>query len=466
MANSNRTVPVTVRVHVPANTPVGTQVYVERLSQAGVGIRTDVLKRLGSGLYGATIEMPPGALLYRYMRNGWGFAGAEEFSPDSEQAHRSIKVSGARSISDAVTKWRWIPGSGNAVTAVPSAANSVTFLPRTNGGQFQKGMMFSDFWWGNIQNLLASTNAAMKRDRVQWVEIAPAWDYAKTDPPVMTNEGFGHTYPDASLVAHINATKKAGFKVYLAPQVCCVDLTKVDKTAKWWNSWFEQYEDYSLHFADVAAKTGVDQLAITGDWATIDNKPPNYASRLEAIYTKVRQHYKGPVGRSIYLGGVDGTAEPVWPRPSDMPGMNQWEFFAVNWWAGLSPNSSATQPALNESALRIMNASLAPIAAQYGKPVVLQQIAYPSVVGGVTGRTEVDGDGIQMWNKYDPSAVLDLQGQAMAFEAVLNAVAQSPYVIGTYPFVYWPDEFPLSKEYNIRGKPAVEVVRGWYGSVS
>jgi len=401
------------------------------------------------------------------MRNGWGFAGAEEFSPDFEQGHRTAALAGkSKTITDTVTKWRWIPASGNAVTAVPSAANGVTFLPRTGGKPFQKGLMFSDFWWGNIQNLLASTNAAMKSDGAQWVEIAPAWDYAKTDPPVMTNEGFGHTYPDASLIAHINATKKAGFKVYLAPQVCCVDLNKVDKTAKWWNSWFEQYEDYSLHFADVAATTGVDQLAITGDWATIDNKPPNYASRLEAIYTKVRQHYKGPVGRSIYLGGIDGAADPVWPRPSDMPGMSQWDFFAVNWWAGLSPNSSATQAELTESALRIMNASLASIAAQYGKPVVLQQIAYPSVVGGVTGRTDGEGAGIQMWNKYDPSALLDLRGQGMAFEAVLNAVAQSPYVVGTYPFVYWPDEFPLSKEYNIRGKPAAEVVRGWYSRVN
>jgi hypothetical protein len=180
----------------------------------------------------------------------------------------------------------------------------------------------------------------------------------------------------------------------------------------------------------------------------------------------VRQHYKGSVGRSIYLGGVDGAAEPVWPRPADMPGMGQWDFFAVNWWAGLSPNPKATQPELNAAALKIMNASLAPLASQYGKPVVLQQIAYPSVVGGITGRTDGEDPGLQMWNAYDASKVLDLEGQAMAFEAVFTAVAQSPFVTGTYPFVYWPDEFPLSKEYNIRGKPAADVVRAWYSKAN
>lgn len=463
-ARSERTVPVTVRVQVPANTPAGTQVYVERLNKAGVGVRTDKLKSLGSGVYGAKIDVAPGTLLYRYMRNGWGFSAAEEFTPDSEQGHRTAAVpGGGKSISDTVAKWRWMPKSGPAAVAPPSAASSASFLPRVGGKPFQKGMEFADFWWGNFHGLLDTTNAAMKRDRVQWVEIAPTWDYAKTNPPVMTNKGFGHTYPDADLITHINATKKAGFKVFLAPQVCCVDLSKIDKTAQWWNAWFDQYEAYALHFADVAAKTGVDQLAFYGDWATIESKPAGYRERLEAISTKVRQHYRGAIGRTFYLGGVDGAAEPLWPAPADMPGMSQWDFLAVNWWAGLSANPSAGQAELNESALRIMKTSLAPVAAQYGKPVVLSQISYPSVVGGVTGRVGVFDDGIQMWNAYDSSMVLDLQGQAMAFEAVLNAVAQSPSVIGTYPFVYWPDEFPLSKEHNIRGKPAAEIVRGWYG---
>ncbi|MDP2014825.1 MAG: hypothetical protein Q8L05_11425 [Actinomycetota bacterium] len=466
-ANGAQGVPVAVRVRVPSNTPAGTQVYVERLSQAGIGVRTDKLKSLGSNLYGATIDVVPGTLLYRYMRNGWGFTAAEEFTPDSEQGHRAIKVTRAtKSLTDTVNKWRWLPKSDAALVVPPSAAGNTSFLPRVGSRQFQKGMEFADFWWGNFHTLLDTTNASMKRDRVQWVEIAPTWDYAKTNPPVMTNEGFGHTYPDADLITHINATKKAGFKVFLAPQVCCVDLSKVEKTAKWWNSWFDQYEAYSLHFADVAARTGVDQLALYGDWAAIDSKPAGYAERLETIYAKVRQHFRGPIGRTFYLGGVDGAAEPVWPSPADMPGMAQWDFLAVNWWAGLSANPSAAQAELNESALRIMKTSLAPMAAQYGKPVVLSQISYPSVVGGVTGRIGVFDSGIQMWNAYDPSMVLDLQGQAMAYEAVLNAVAQSPYVIGTYPFVYWPDEFPLSKEHNIRGKPAAEVVSGWYARIN
>ena len=462
-----RDVQVTFRVRVPGNTPAGTRVYVETLEQQGARAgRTDPLTRLAKGLYGATLSMAPGSLHYRYMRNNWGFTAAEEFTPDAASGHRTAVVAGGTTrIADRVAKWRWLPGSGGTTPAVPSAAGSATFLPRDSGRVFQKGMLFSDFWWGNFAGLLATTNAAMRRDQVRWVEIAPTWDYATSDPPSMTNIGFGHTYPDADLIAHITATRKAGFKVYLAPQVCCADLSKVDMSARWWNTWFEQYERYSLYFADVAARTGVDQLAISGDWLAIDRKPAGYAARLEAIYAKVGQRYGGPVGRSIYLGGLDGAAEPVWPPAADMPGMGTWDFFAVNWWAGLSPDPGAAQPELSASALRIMNASLAPLAAQYGKPVVLSQIAYPSVVGGVTGRIDGESPGLQMWNDYDDTMVLDLVGQARAFEAVLTAVAQSPYVTGTYPFVYWPDEFPLSKEYNIRGKPAAAVVRAWYASI-
>ncbi len=74
---------------------------------------------------------------------------------------------------------------------------------------------------------------------------------------------------------------------------------------------------------------------------------------------------------------------------------------------------------------------------------------------------------LQQWEPYSDKYTLDLAEQAMAFEAVMKNVAENTdYIIGVYPFAYWPDEFPLSKEYNIRGKPAEDILSQWYKSLS
>ncbi|MFA7324370.1 MAG: hypothetical protein WC005_08430, partial [Candidatus Nanopelagicales bacterium] len=358
-ASQARMVAVTLRVHVPATTPPGTKIYLETFAQPGLrSVGMMPMRASGNGTFTITLQKPAGSLLYRYVRNAWGFVSAEQFTPDAERGHRTLTITGAgRSSDDRVDAWRWIARSGSSA-AVPSAASTTAFAPRDAGQQFQKGAEFVDFWWSNFRALLGSTNAAMKQDNVQWVEIAPAWDYAKTDPPLITNKGFNNMYSDAELLAHIRSSQSAGLKVFLQPQLCCTDLSKVNRTAQWWNAWFAQYEDYSIHFADLATKAGVTQLAIGGDWTAIDLKPAGYAQRLESIYAKVRQHYKGRLGRMVFIGGTGGVANEPWPPVSDMPGLGSFDFFAASWWVGLSPNATATQAELNQSALSIMRATV------------------------------------------------------------------------------------------------------------
>ncbi len=66
---------------------------------------------------------------------------------------------------------------------------------------------------------------------------------------------------------------------------------------------------------------------------------------------------------------------------------------------------------------------------------------------------------IQLWEPYDDKYTLDLVEQAMGYDAILRGIARRDYVIGFYPFAYLPKTSPLTLEFNLRDKPAEQVLR-------
>ena len=260
--------------------------------------------------------------------------------------------------------------------------------------------------------------------------------------------------------------KSDGFKVLLASQICCADIGGATMSSEWWNAWFSEYEKIALYFADKAEKYHVEMLDVTADWNIVGadpaKRPADYKERLEAIYAKVRTRYHGKLGRSFFLGGLAANVPDLWPKPSSMPFMENADFFTVNWWVGITDKNNPTQAELNANVKKMFDARFAPLYDQYKKPIVLRQVAYPSIAGGLKGDIKVDDPATAMWEPYSDKYTLDLVGQAMGFEALMINIANAPYITGLYPFSYWPDDFPLSKEQNVRGKPAEEVLSQWY----
>src|SRR3989344_2134363 len=304
-----------------------------------------------------------------------------------------------------------------------------------------------------------------------WNLKADLKDYKQINPvPIIASEGFGHTYPNDALDFHLNKMKADGFKVYMMPQICCADTSKANFSKEWWDVWFNEYEKYAMYFVDKANKYNVEYLVITGDSVVVgaspDKRPADYKERLEAVYSKAKSAYKGKLGRGLFIGGEIGSKIPdIWPNTDSMPFIEQADFIGINWWVGLTDKNNPTQEELNANVKRIFDLRLKPLYEKYKKPIILQQVAYPSIDGGLTGKAGVDDAATALWEPYSDKYKLDLEEQAMGFEALMKNVAETSYVIGIYPFTYWPDDFPLTKEYNVRGKPAEEVLSQWYKSI-
>lgn len=97
--------------------------------------------------------------------------------------------------------------------------------------------------------------------------------------------------------------------------------------------------------------------------------------------------------------------------------------------------------------------------------IIFNQVAFASVDGGLMGRADVFDPAIQLFEPYTDKYRLDLEEQAMAYDAILRGVARCDYVIGFYPFAYLPETFPLTLEFNTRDKPTEQVVSQWYKSI-
>jgi len=445
-------------VTVPLNTPQHTVVFLEFPSAS---LR---MNKKAANVWEINLAALPGKT-YRYNRNNWGFVAAEEFSPDSKTTYRTIDKN-RKEFNDTIMKWRWLPEAGYEMPKIPTKAGEIAFSPRINGERFQKGVLFVDFWWGNFADLLNSTHAKLKEDKVEWIEIAPPWDYKQVNPtPIITSEGFGHTYSDEEINLHLKKMKADGFKVFMSSQICCVSTDSASFSDEWWNAWFEQYENYVMYFVDLANKYDVEALVISGDQIALEKKPTNHKEKLEDIYSKAKQKYKGKLGRLFFLGGNINNIHELWPNPNDAPFMDRWDFFSINMWTGLTIKNNPTQEELYSNTKKIFDERLKPFYDSYKKPIVLQQVAYPSIDGGLKSEVGVDDPAIALWEPYSDKYTLDLEEQAMGFEAILKNAAETNYITGVYPFTYWPDDFPMTKEYNIRGKPAEKILMKWYSGI-
>lgn len=460
-------------VHVPDNTPKHSVIFLEILTDEGQAYNTIEMEKKVENEWQVKANSPlnKNEIKYRYNRGNLGFTSAEEFSPDSKRGHRTLLREGKPlEVNDSVEKWRWNPKPGYVMPTIPSKAVEIPFRARVNGEKFQKGVVFVDFWWDAFAELLESTHVRLKEKNFEWIEIEPPWDYSQVNPlPVIAYRDvdvkLGHTYSDEQISFHLSKMREDGFKVYMSSQICCEDISSASFSDEWWDAWFEQYENYVLYFVDIANKNNIERLVISGDWFVVEKKPENYKQRLEGIYSRAKQRYQGKFGRLIFLGGTINDIHELYPNTKDTPFMDKWDFFSINMWVGMTAKNAPSQEELNSNVKKIFDTRLKPLYEEYKKPIVLQQIAYPSVDGGLKGEVDVFDPAISTWEPYSDKFKLDVEEQGMGYEAVMQAVAETDYITGVYAFAYWPDELPLTKEYNIRNKPAEEVLSRWYGSI-
>lgn len=463
---------VTFTVTVPLVTPPEDTIYLRTATGQDIKM-TKIDKLTWQAEYSPAPWIP---LTYGYHRNGVGYEASEEITAgDTEQdwyKKRSVTANISQNViqKDEVKKWRWLL---NEPPKVELVKETTEFLPRVAGWSFQKGIYVIDYWWNVFFENGETENTAQRiiQDNADVVQYSPTWALKLTDNGIELDKSISYGYPDEAIRYETQTAKKAGLKVAYRNQVwldITSDMVTKERSAQWWEQYYQTRRQYLLEMAQIAADEGVDTLCI-GDGSDSLTAFTDWGSAPAASWTRwvedireVRKIFKGKIYYAFVISGkMEDTYELDWAKWQ--PILNEVDFIGISWWKGVSNKDDITLPDLKKNVAEQFDRNLKPIYEKTSKPILLIGVVFPSADGGTTGKYSWNARATDVW-KPDDGTYNDFQEQADAFEAVMSAAASRPWIIGAYPFGFWRHD-QQDKGPNIRGKPAEEVLKKWYGAI-
>ena len=328
-----------------------------------------------------------------------------------------------------------------------NSSSQVVGLP----AELQRGMTFAAFWKDHYGKPEAKTSLTrLAESGATWVAILIAWYQVAGDEDDIFRDP-DRTPTDESLQIAINEARDLGFRVTLKLNIRNQDGTLRKKiNPADWNVWFASYRAFLSHYADIAERLDVDQLIVGTE---LDSSVLFEGQWRDAI-KEVRSRYSGPI---VYGASRITCLDNITPRCQ--PG-----YRLVGWWDALDfvgiegwfPLSGKTDPTVEElihgwSGYILDIESWIPTT---GKQVILTEVGYPSYDGGtMSPSTKWQGEPI------------DLQEQADAYQATLQAFSGRQWLVGYY-WWYWdwrPDAGGKSDgSWLLQNKPAEQILSAWY----
>lgn len=236
------------------------------------------------------------------------------------------------------------------------------------------------------------------------VTIVPTW-YMKNSSANAVKANPAKTPSDTSLESVIGYAKDIDLKVILKPHVDVIDDTfRGDIQPKDRTKWFDSYEDFIGHYADIAAASEADLFVVGTELKSLSGDTDPWRQVISAVEGK----YPGELTYAANWDEVD----------------------QVQFWDGLDligvdayyPLSSEGQKPSEED---LVNAWATPIGSlqatseRWGKPVLFTEIGYPTQADATAHPFEVRED--------QPE---DQAAQATAYRAAFSAFADVSWLRG------------------------------------
>lgn len=461
---SGPSAPIFFDVTVPANTPVEDIVaiqfnaygWAEALPMWPMGGNRWVYK-----LY-SPLDML-GSFGYRYCRNAQCGAMDDVITMDGSSRRANTSLS-PENLQDTISAWNWLPESEpGTITAVPVNARS---------GEFWAGVEFQASYHPSWQSLYPTAFGNVQALSANTLVYTSTWTSISTSPLIWeSNPQYDPSWADGLQAIQYSRALNLKTAVFASPNFLpnARDFwLRAPRTPEWWENWFQRYRAFAIYHADMAAQSGAQVLILGGEdiqpalpGGVLANGessrvPANAAERWGSIVGEVRSRFRGQVW---WAHPYENTLPPA---PAFM---NRLDGFYLLWSLPLGGNG-VTLDAMTLEAGRRMDADLIPFLAAAGKPAVIA-LDYPSARGAATGCV-ASGAGCVDWRALSrplpdlPSVQLDMDGQAMLYQAVLQALNGRQWVSGFISRGYYPPGSLRDKSSSVRGKPAADLLWYWF----
>lgn len=471
---SGQFAPITFETTVPSNTPQNEFVSVQ--FNPGYGWLEPVpMWPLESSLnekrWRYTLYSPldiTNTFRYRYCRTNLCGSADDAATVGSNPVGRTVNTNLlSQTIVDEVNEWAWLPGNVEPAT-IPNIEI------HTRGSDFIAGIAYEDLYHPSWDARIADSIMDVKSSHANWLVLRPSWTFTRISPPVL------ELVPSQDILYYENAnmiinTRNQGLKAALFPSIKYNQNSDVwwesaSLDFSWWVVWFERYEKFILHHADLAARYGAEALILGGDEVlpalphgvladgSSSNVPEDAEARWFELLQEIRQRFKGAV---LWAYPFQGTLDEPPSFLSAIDGIY------LLWSAPLASSPDADYEALLSEAGNVLDNTILPFQERISKPIIIAA-SYPSADGGITGciRDPI-GDCIPFGNLYPPyqdmnQIKLDLNEQSDVYNALLAAINDREWVSGFVSDGYYPPVPLLDKSISIHGKPASGVLWFWF----
>ena len=461
--------PILFEVTVPQDTPITDAIYIQFNPY---GWTPPIpMKLVGANKWAYKLYGPlniVGAFGYRYCRNAQCDSAddAQTAGPVSH-GHTVTPSIAPQDIIDAVNEWTWPQRTGS-----PSL---VAIDIPSRGPGFIAGVEFQSYYDPNVPTFVPNALKHIQALGSNWVFLTPSWTYVRSNPLIFSEQpGADAFWSDT--VTSVTQARAINLNVALFPQPrFATDVNDFWRNAprdlNWWNTWFDHYRAFLIHYADLASLTGSGALVLGGDWiapalpggnlldGTPSGVPADAEARWKNIIAEVRQHFRGTLIFALpYDTGL--IAAPVGIL-SDV------DIVYLLWFAKLSDQPTPIKADLLNEAGRLLDNNVAPIQSQVNKPIIIG-LSYPSSTSSATGCIPDGNGGCNYWtalNRPNPdlnTVNVDLQQQVDLYDAVFNAVNGRTWITGLISRGYFVPAALQDKSASINGKPTADVLWYWF----
>ncbi|HKK26467.1 MAG TPA: hypothetical protein VKB18_00060 [Gemmatimonadota bacterium] len=324
-------------------------------------------------------------------------------------------------------------GRASALPAVPDAA-------RIDGVTLSAPVREAD----------ASVLEPIVRLGAGWIAVVP-FAFGRPGSPELRFDLDGQYWGERTegVAATIRMARAAGLRVMVKPQVWVRrgwtgDFDPGGDDA--WSRWEASYTDFVLAFARVAEREGAGIFCLGTELGRSVRERPAFWRRLADTV------------RAVYGGKLTYAAN--WDEAPEVPFWSALDYVGID---AYYPLSTAPTPTVADlaRAWRARLSGLEALAARAGRPILFTEFGYRSA----------DRAAGEQWRIPGRGAAPNPDAQAAAYEALFRAVWERPWFAGGFVWK-WRASPPRGRregarrraaDYTIRGKPAEEVVRRWYG---
>ncbi len=317
-----------------------------------------------------------------------------------------------------------------------------------------KDIFCKGYTWGFFSRsgdfLTEKAEQSMKRlasNGLNWICI-PVNSWQETFASTTVFSLYGMTQTDEEVIHAVKMAKSMGLKVCLKPMVNCLDRAwraRIDfptEECGYWEKWFRSYNNFMLHYARLAGKTGCEMLCTGCEMAGMDKQ----AEYCKDMISKVRAVYHGIVMHNINHGDE---LRFTWLSDVDVIG--------ISGYYPVTDKENKGIETMHKKWAEVVK-TLEKCHEKYGKPLMFAEI----------GVRNEQGCTMYPWDfHYRPELPMDEQEQSDFYESAMAATWDKDWFCGYFWWDWKAILPPIEKakenrDFTIYGKKAEETLKKWY----